>query len=351
MLMKKQISLSELIRILLDTSNPISAKYLYRLSDLCDEDLNEIKNIWLKIPSWRRQNLLEDTEIMSSKDSLLSFAELSKFALDDPDEHVRALAIRNLWEIEDISIVPKLIEMLATDKSEEVRANAASSLGQYVYLGEIDHLKPNTLHKIEDQLISTYQSHASTLVRSRALEALGYSSRPEVESFLHEAYNSGNQGLLISSLFAMGRSANEDWTPYIEKMLSHQNSEIRREATRAAGELEAKSTLPTLFELVHDEDSEVRRAAIWSLSQIGGSGVRELFLELFNNSEDDEEEDFLEDAIDNLAFTEDVGFFTLLDIDEKDTYQLHEEHKEVDFEDPEDFLDLSDYDLDEDETE
>ncbi len=341
--MVKKITITELINTLLDMDNPVPAKYIYRLSDLSDDDLAKIKAIWHQIPEWRRQALLEDTESMAADDTLLSFTALSKFALDDPDDHVRALAIQNLWESEDQTIVPKLLEMMSSDKSEEVRANAAYALGQFVYLGEIEELKENLLHQIEDQLISVYRGDDTLLVRRQALEALGYSSRPEVDDFLREAYSSGNRDLLASSLFAMGRSANSIWHPYVEKMLTHQDAEIRAEAARAAGELEAKSCRDLLLELVQDENEEVRQAAIWSLSEIGGEDIQDLFMNLYNSTDDDEELNFLEDALDNLAFTNDVGFFTLLDVAEEGELHYDDEDEdeiEIYLKDIEDLLDI-----------
>lgn len=345
--MNKKITITELINSLLDTENPVQAKYIYRLSDLSDNDLAKIKKIWNKIPDWRRQALLEDTELMAADDTLLSFTALSKFALEDPNEHVRALAIRNLWESEDATIVPKLLEMLTSDSSEEVRANAASSLGQFIYLGEVEELKEKLLHEIEEILISVYRGKDTLLVRRRALEALGFSSRPEVDDFLDEAYHSGNHDLLVSALFAMGRSANSVWLPYVEKMLTHTDAEVRMEAARAAGGLEAKSCRDLLIELVNDEDESVRQAAIWSLSEIGGDDVQDLFMELYNKTEDDEELSFLEDALDNLAFTNDVGFFTLMDIDEDGHFHYEDDEDEERFDD-EDLDDLLDFNLDDD---
>lgn len=346
--MNKKITINELINTLLDTENPVQAKYIYRLSDLSENDLAKIKKIWHKIPDWRRQALLEDTELMAADDTLLSFTALGKFALEDPNEHVRALAIRNLWESEDTTIIPKLLEMLISDNSEEVRANAATSLGQFVYLGEIEELKEKILHEIEEKLISVYRGNDTLLVRRRALEALGFSSRPEVDEFLDEAYHSGNRDLLVSALFAMGRSANSVWLPYVEKMLDHKDAEVRMEAARAAGGLEAKSCRDLLFKLVNDDDENVRQAAIWSLSEIGGEDVQDLFMELYNNTEDDEELNFLEDALDNLAFTNDVGFFTLMDIDEEGHLHYQEDEAEDDIFDDEDLDDLLDLHLDDD---
>jgi hypothetical protein len=67
-------------------------------------------------------------------------------------------------------------------------------------------------------------------------------------------------------------------------------------------------------------------AAIWSLSQIGGEDVRLYLQNLLDNVEDDGQAAFLEEALDNLAFTEDTAIFDLLafDADEVDELDLEE---------------------------
>lgn len=313
---RSKITLNQLKQALLDTDKPLAATYLYRLSDLSEQDLTEIKSFWNEIPVWRKQALMEDIEEMSDNDPLLSYEGLSFFALSDADARVRELAIRSLSYYEEPHYINILLDLLANDQSPDVRAAAAFALGKFVFLGEIEELDAKRLRDIEDCLIQTYRGSDALIVRRSALEALGFSSRPEVEGFVREAYYSGNRDLIASSLVAMGRSVDSEWTPLVAAMLDHEDPVIRYEAVRAAGELEAVPCRRRLLELVDDPDLDVRLAAIWSLSQIGGEGVMEKFMDLYENSEDDEVLDLLEDALDNLAFTEGDGFFGLMDVDQ-----------------------------------
>ena len=81
--------------------------------------------------------------------------------------------------------------------------------------------------------------------------------------------------------------------------------------------------------LEDEEDLELRRELIWALSKIGGEGVRDRLEELLDAETDDDEADFIEEAMDNLTFTEDMGNFDLFGLDPD--ADLHEE--EVDDED------------------
>jgi HEAT repeat protein len=126
--------------------------------------------------------------------------------------------------------------------------------------------------------------------------------------------------------------------------------EMRFEAARAAGELELREAGPALAELLEDGDNQVREAAIWSLGQIGGEYARRTLTDLLKNSDDEEEQDFIQEALDNLAFTDEVNAFSLLElgddhdddgyaIDEADELGLLDEDDDLD-----DLADLDDLD-------
>jgi HEAT repeat protein len=76
--------------------------------------------------------------------------------------------------------------------------------------------------------------------------------------------------------------------------------------------------VPALKKFVDEGDAQVREAAIWSLGQIGGEEARETLLNLLEEAEDDER-DFIEDALENLHFHDDLLEFSLLDAEEDDT--------------------------------
>jgi hypothetical protein len=65
-------------------------------------------------------------------------------------------------------------------------------------------------------------------------------------------------------------------------------------------------------------DKDIRDAVVWSLSQIGGEDVRETIEKLIEDSEDDEEADYLGEVLDNLNFTEGFDLVDLMDFDEDD---------------------------------
>ena len=67
--------------------------------------------------------------------------------------------------------------------------------------------------------------------------------------------------------------------------------------------------------LEDEDDGEISSAAIWSLSQLGGEDARLYIQNLIDLAEDEEDIQFLEDALDNLEFTDELGGFDLMSVD------------------------------------
>jgi len=313
----KKITIKQVVDAMMDANTPLHPSYLYRLSDLDTPDLAVIKKAWSDIPAWRRQEIMEAVVDLGEDDYVLSFEAFARQGSQDDEARIRELSVRALWEYESPDLVPDFIQILRYDPDAEVRAVAATALGKYVFLGEIEELPVTTLRAIEDELLLVTRSSDTTLVRRRALESLGYSSRGEVPPLIDEAYYSGSTEWLVSALFAMGVSANKDWNPLVLSQLDSDNVEVLQEAIKAAGELEIHESVARLIDLLSSDDSDLRMASAWSLSQIGGEGVRVALEDLYEEVEDDEEADYIESALENLDFTEDVALFDLMDVDEE----------------------------------
>jgi len=304
------------IKALLDDNHPFPPRYLDQFSDIDPDHLRDLKEVWPDISLTRKQRLLEDLEDLIEKDTLLSFKDLAISLLKDPDAEIRTLAIRLLWECDDVNLVPILLDILNSDPSSSTSAAAANALGFFIYLGELEEI-PHQIHKnVEEVLLDAARSSQDSIVRRRAIEALGASSRPEVPDLIESAYNSSDPLWIASSLFAMGRSSDQVWERKIIARFHHKDDAVRLEAIQASGELSLEAARSPLLRLLEDEDedNDIRRAILWSLSQIGGEDVREKLEEILKTTPDSEEEDFLEEALENIDLTNEMASFKLLDL-------------------------------------
>lgn len=302
---------NEVTKALLDNSRPFPPRFLHSFSDITAENLSILKKNWQQIESKRRATMVADLEPLQEADTLLNFDDFARFALNDTESSVRSHAIHLLWECEDAHLVPDLIYLLEQDPNTSVRAAAASGLGKFVYLGELDEIPSNLLKEIVDKLLNVFKTSKSQEVQRKALEALGFSSHEEVRNLIKKAYLEKDARWLASALFAMGHSEDRQWESQVSEMVDHHDEEVRVEAIRAAGELELINLRDTIIEKAIDTDEnwDVRMAAIWSLSQLGGDDARETLEDLLEKAEDDDEADILEEALDNLSFTDDQHTF------------------------------------------
>jgi len=311
-----EIAFQKIIDAVLDERRIFPARYLYRFSDLSDKETNLLRKIWPNISLLRRQALMEDLLEMGVKDYLLDFRHVCFLAVEDEDALVRLSAVQTLREYSDRIMIPLFLRLAGDDPDTAVRAASTAGLGAYVYEGEVDELPKKLQHMIEDKLLAIFNGSDDILVRRRALESLGYSSREEVPSLIEESYTSGSQDWLLSSLVAMGRSCNPNFESKVLSKLDDSRATVRAEAAYAAGEMTMKSAVPTLLELLQDDEDLVRAAVIWALGETGGEGVAEALEELLNKTEEDEEVDLLEEALENLAFVEEMDLIPLIDISE-----------------------------------
>ena len=326
------LSFQSVLDALLSDRPDFPRRYLQEFSDLGPVELKTLLDVWPRVKPSRKLTLLEDLDALAETDTLVSFDDLARTLLTDPEPEVRTRAIRLLDEYEDPKVVPSYLDMLKNDPEINVRAEAANALHLFVDLGELEEIPENIYHQVEDALLASAASEDESRVRRTALESLGYSSRPEVTTLIESAFHREDPAWQASSLVAMGRSADDHWDEEVIRSLVHVNDRIRKAAVQAAGELSLQSARPILLKMLgEEEDDSVLSSVIWSLSQIGGEDVRTYLENLLDVIEDDDEQiAFLEEALDNLAFTEDLDRFELMALDPDDLGVVDELEDEED---------------------
>jgi HEAT repeat protein len=325
-------SFQTVLDALLSERKDFPRRYLQEFSDIGALELKTLLDVWPKVKPGRKLTLLEELDALAEADTLVCFDDFARSLLTDPDPEVRTRAIRLLDEYEDPKIVPSYLDMLRNDPDINVRVEAANALNLFVDLGELEKISESVYHQIEDALLASAASEDDVRVRRTALESLGYSSRPEVSTLIESAFHRQDPNWQTSALVAMGRSADERWDEHVTRSLVHVDDRIRKAAVVAAGELSLQPARPILLKMLgEEEEATILSAVIWSLSQIGGEDVRTYLENILDQLADDDEEQiaFLEEALDNLSFTEDLDRFDLLAIDPDDELlELEEDDEE-----------------------
>lgn len=327
-----ELNFQNVLDHLLDSKKDIPQNHLGYYSDLDPKSLRLFLDIWSSVKPERKLLLLDSLLSHLDSDTLVSYEEIGKALLDDSNSEIRARAIGLLAESNDPKLVDSFINIFLNDSDLAPRLEAANILGEFVLLGELEELDAHTQQEIEDALISVIRSEDNPALRRKALESLGYSSREEMMNIIESAYQRSDANWVASALKAMGRSHDNVWNENVISKLLDDDPRVRYAAAQAAGELEIEQASPIMLQMLEDEeeDDDVVSAAIWSLSQIGGEDARVYILNLLENTDDEETIAFLEDALENLDFNEELNEFELLDLDEDDFEMDDEEDFEQD---------------------
>jgi HEAT repeat protein len=240
------------------------------LSNLSPAELRLLEQAWESMTAERRWEIIARLVELAEDNFNLSYDEIFKGRLKDPNARVRCAAIEGLWENEETSLIEPLITLLSQDPAEEVRAAAAKALGKFALLAELEKVRTGLKDRIAGELLAAISDHKQPLeVKRRALESAASLSLPQVREAIAQAYRSGNRLYKISAVFAMGKNCDPVWLPVLSREMDSADSALRYEAAIAAGELGDKETVPRLARLINDSDLEVQLAAIKALGMIG----------------------------------------------------------------------------------
>lgn len=317
--MANKTATASLADLLGDPAARISDSALRQLSDIDPAALKAVLPAWQAMDDVRRRETLARVADLFEADTRLAFEDLARALLSDPDPFVRMNAVRLLAESEDANDAARLIAILDQDPDLEPRLQAATALGFFVELGELEELDAQLLEQIDQSLLGVIEGNAPGALRRAALESLGYSSRPEAAELIARYLAHHDPQWVESALSAAARSGASQWDDQVLEMITSPDDNVRLAAVEAAGTLDIGEARPLLLKLLEDEPNpDATMAAIWSLSQIGGEDVEVTLETLLDQTEDDDLAGFIEEALENLAFTEDMEKFSMLALDPDD---------------------------------
>jgi len=293
------------------SDSDLSDSDLAELSGLHTEQLAQFEQAYGATETEQRRRIVGHLVKLADENIELNFNTIFKNRLTDPDAEVRRQAIEGLWECEEPSMVPLLIDLLENDSSEMVQTEAAAALGRFAILAEHGKLNENTTTSLGLALLSTIgDKNKSVDIRCCALEAVAPLSLPGVNSVISESYHADDDQLNLSAICAMGTSCDPSWLPTLLSELTDSDAERRRVAAAALGELEEEDTVPQLAELVYDDDTDVQLTVIQALGEIGGAEAKEC-LELCMDDEEEAIRLAAEEALSKASDKENLQSFSI----------------------------------------
>jgi HEAT repeat protein len=260
---------------------------------------------------WSEEEEKDSTleSLIESEDGLSDNQAIYQKHLSDPDPEVRALAIEGLWHYPDPVLIDPLMELARHDPDPQVRNRAIVGMGRYVYegemagydydwgeMGDIDMMYEDELPEADYQrvvafLLDIARDPSASLDEQRfSIEALGFSSEPEIADLIEQAYQSPHLDMKASALFAMGRSGKTRWGSYILAEIDSPEPQLQYEAVRAAGALFLDEATHSLIRLAsYATDPDLRHEAIWALGHMTPLDAWQLLEDIAQDPTEDEE--------------------------------------------------------------
>ena len=303
------MSLDKLLQVLADSDTPIRPSDLTDASGLNPAELGRFARIWVTVPPERQRAIVSSIVGVAEDNPELDFWVIFKLLLKDKDDQVVTKAIEGLWEGEDRSTIPPLVNVLASPKGAEVRATAANALGKFSAMAQEAKILPKDADLIRDNLMAVLKKpDEEPEVWRRSLEAVAYFNTPEINDFIQKAYESPDLKLKSSAMYAMGRTGETDWLPLLLKELQSPQPPIRYDSANACGDLGEEEVVPHLIPLLQDDDYQVQLAGIGALGKIGGTLAKRALLRCIKEG-DASLEEASRAALEDIEFLEDPMAF------------------------------------------
>lgn len=338
------------IQQLRDDALPVTAAHFNQLSDLGADSAGRFADGLSPLSFERRRAVLTHLVELAEESVDLNFDSIFRKSMHDEDEEVREIAINGLWECEERSLIDPLLHCLRNDEEERVRSAAALSLGRFAMLAELGKLLERDANKVETGLLEALEKEeeGSFEVRRRTIEALAPFNTLQVREIILESYESVDEKIRASALYAMGQNGDASWIPYILEEMESTVPEVRFEAAGAAGRLHDESLVPALARMGNDDNPEVQSSVVTALNAIGGPTAQRV-LRRFLQHNDDRMRELALDALDNMQTQEAPGTDLLRRTSPgaaSDPFDTDDENDP--FEEFDDDLELDDEDQDED---
>ena len=277
---------------------------VYGLSDLTDERFAELKPTWDSLSSANKHRIIQTLTQTSEANFEFNYRMIGMYGLEDASPLVRSASVDLLWEESSLEVLARFMQLAESDEDALVRTRAVMGFSRVILLGESEEIPAEQAQEAQRIALKLHNDPTQPLdVRRRALEAISNSSHQSIPKLIETAYNSDEHLMIVSAIFAMGRSYDERWQDILLEELEHTDNERVFEAVRACGEIQLSASVRQLEDLCDSDDREIQEASIIALGEIGDKQALRILDGLMNTVEDEDLLVMIEEAIDEASFS------------------------------------------------
>ena len=285
------VDLTELLETLIAGDRHVSG--VYGFNDLGSDDVEVLAALWSRIDPELRLAIVTDAIEFAAEDYRFDIERFLLAVSEDEDVAVRVRAIEGLGTIHEERVAIRLLDLLRDDVSDDARAQAATSLGPFVFLAEFDELAPALAERLELALYGVAEDEdESWHVRLRAAESVSaFGPNERVGALIARMWEEDEIGLRPGAILMVGRGNMRDWLPTVRQLLTDEDPSMRYEAVTAVGAMGDIDSLPDLSEIaLHEDDVDVRHQAIISIGEIGGPRASRILTRLAEQAPETDQE-------------------------------------------------------------
>ena len=129
------MSLEQFLENLSDPAVPLSNSDFIELSDLSPAELGVFARHWFLLSRERKRALLTTLVELAEDSTEMDFCAIYKMCLKDEDEWLQEKAIDGLWEYEDRSVLPGLMQVLTSPRGTRSAGRGGIGPGQVLPAG------------------------------------------------------------------------------------------------------------------------------------------------------------------------------------------------------------------------
>ena len=286
-----KVDITELLETLIGGERHVSG--VYGFHDLAADDLETISSLWSRVDPELRLAIVTDAIEFATEDYRFDIERFLLAVSEDDDVAVRSRAVEGLGAVHEPRVAVRLLDMLRDDVSDDVRAQAAASLGPFVFLAEYDELDADLAARLETALYDVAEDDdESWHVRLRAAESVSaFGPNERIGALIARMWEEDEIGLRPGAVLMIGRGNMREWLPTVRELLEDEDPALRYEAVAAVGTMGDLDSLPELSEIaLHEEDVDIRHQAIVSIGEIGGPRAARILSRLAEQAPETDQE-------------------------------------------------------------
>lgn len=298
--------INDLIDTLRTSSSPLSEIQLTQLTELKLAERELLADIWNDLPKARRSGVIEQLALRSNA-FLTNDIGVAIYNVETESD-LKAKSLELIDVLESAGALEVMVNAALTAPEKSLRLDAIQQLGLCAYHVEIEEIEENLGDRAVAALFSL-KKDPDMEIQQAALIAISYLSTDEVENWIKEAFVRQSISWQETALIAVGRNLSSEWNSRVIDGLYSKAPGIRQAAIISSGEMGLETARDRLIELLDEEmGSDLFEDVITALSKIGGENVQTIFEAIIANTDDEELQEFIQEALEELILTDPDSF-------------------------------------------